>query len=467
MELKDGAFAALAFSLILMLLAYFTGGLLFYMAFAVTLLFIAGDYLWLRLGAGSLKRRLSVSTRLSRNELSPGSRAFYTIRAAYKGGPGLALSLVALIDDSIEAKPSNKKMELRTGQERTLSMEVTPTRCGGFDVGHAKVVVSSLLFRDTFLAGKDDPLKVRLLIGKSRLRPNVVFPAYHKYSRIYDSIIEKRGGSDFSGVREYVAGDSIKHIDWALSSRAGALMVREYEAERTLPAYILIDISRPPFASGRRGVDFSIDMAMAFINRQLVDDDKLGLICFSRTGVVHHVKPGMGRAHMNTLADVLSKLQPAGDISGCGPYVSVKELYDIGHVFERDAGRGVLKPFIEETLKEYMLNARNDGFVQAVLKVTQSSKSPCQIKVVTSLSMGLPSFMNGVRLAQYYGHSVTVILNYYPGEGQNNERMMELRAAISKLRAQSIKVISPGRADKPESVLFEGRINSGKRSIRG
>jgi hypothetical protein len=113
-----------------------------------------------------------------------------------------------------------------------------------------------------------------------------------------------------------------------------------------------------------------------------------------------------------------------------------------------------------------MLNARSDGFVQAVLAITQTVKSPCQIKVVTGLSMGLPNFMNGVRLAKYYGHSVTAILNY-PAAGENNEQSMELKAAISKLRAQSIKVISPGQADTPESVLFEGRINTDRRSIRG
>lgn len=469
MELKDGAFAALAFALILILLAYFTGGLLFYMAFLATAIFIAGDYLWLMLGTGSLKRRLSMATHLSRNELSPGASASYTIKAAYGGSPGLGISLVTMIDGSIETKPPGNKIDLRAGEESTLSTEVTPMRCGGFDVGHAKVIVSSILFRDTFLAGKDDPLKVRLSIGKSRLRPNVVFPAYHKYTRIYDSIIEKRSGSDFSGVREYSAGENVKHIDWALSARAGELMVREYEAERTLPVYVLIDASRPPLADGRTGTDFSIDMAMAFINRQLVEGDRLGLICFSRTGVLYHVKSGMGREHVNMLADVLSKLQPAEDeaITGCGPLVSVNELYDIGRIFERDAGVKTLTPIIAETLKEYALNARNDGFIQAILKVTQASKSPCQIKVVTGLSMGLPGFMNGVRLAKYYGHTVTVILNYYPAEGQNNGRSMELQAAVSKLRAQSIKVITPGRADMPESVLFEGRINSSKRSIRG
>lgn len=470
MELKDGAFVALALSLVLALLAYFTGGFLFYAALALAILFIAGDCLWLKLGAGSLKRHLSLSTRLSRNDVYPGTGVSCTVKASYKGWPGgwpgLSLTLLALMDDSIASKPPDKKMGLRPGEECTLAMEVVPERCGSFDLGHAKVAVSSLLFRDSFLAGHDSPLKVRLSIGKPRLRPGVAYSPYHRHSRIYDSVTEKRSGSDFSGVREYTAGESIKHIDWALSARAGELIVREYEAERALPAYVLIDTCDPPLANGRGGIDFSTGVALAFIERQLVDGDKLGLICFSRAGVIYHVKPGMGREHMNKLADVLSKVRPAEEENtlGYGPSVSLRELYDIGHVFGGDTK--ALTPFIEETIKEYMANVRDDGLMQAILTVARELKSPCQIKVVTGLSMGMPGLMSGVRLAKYYGHTVTVILNY-PAEGQNNERSMELKAAISKLRAQSVNVIAPGRADTPESIFFEGRINSGRGSIRG
>ncbi len=486
MELKDGAFVALALALVLIFAAYFTGSLLFYAAFAVAALLVAGDYLRLRLGSAALKRALFVSALLSRRELSPGSSALYTVKAYYGMNPGLAVSLEAVVDDSIVTEPADRKMELRAGKECAMELKLVPAACGRYDMGHVRVTVSSLFFRDSFLAGADSPLKVRLAIGMSRVRPNVVFPASKKHSRVYnsilekrsggdfsgvqehaaDSILEKRSGSDFSGVREYSAGDNIKHIDWALSARAGELCVREYEAERTLPAYVLIDMSRPPSENGRDRFDFSVDTAVAFISRQLVDGDKLGLICFSKTGILYHVKPGMGRAHVNQLADVLSKLEPAGDdaISGYGPPVSIPELYDIGQAFERDAGLKTLMPIIKETIKEYTLNTREDGFIQAILAVAGTFKSPCQIKLVTGLAMGLPTYMNGLRLARYYGHSVTTIVN---SGGLDGERSAELKAAISKLRAQSFAILTPGEPDSPGSLLFGGRIGSGRRNIRG
>ncbi len=486
MELKDSAFIALALSLVLALAAYFTGSLLFYAAFAVAALLVAGDYLWLRLGALSVKRVLFVSTQLSRSELSPGSSAFYTLKAYYSRHPGLALALEALVDGSIVTDPLDKKIWLRAGKECTMELKLVPTACGRFDTGHVKVTVSSMFFRDSFLAGADSLLRVRLTIGMTRVRHNVVFSSNKKYSRVYnsilekrsgsdfsgvqehgaDSILEKRSGSDFSGVREYSAGDNIKHIDWALSARTGELCVREYEAERTLPAYILIDMSRPPAENGRDRVDFSVDTAVAFISRQLIDGDKLGLICFSKTGILYHLKPGMGRAHVNMLADILSKLRPEGDdaVSGCGPPVSLRELYDIGQAFERDAGLKTLMPIIKETIKEYTLNAREDGFIQAIMAVAGTFKSPCQIKLVTGLSMGLPSYMNGLRLARYYGHAVTTIVN---SGGRDSERAAELKAAVSRLRAQSFMVITPGEPDSPGSILFGGGIGSGRRNVRG
>jgi len=74
-----------------------------------------------------------------------------------------------------------------------------------------------------------------------------------------------------------------------------------------------------------------------------------------------------------------------------------------------------------------------------VLTAAGDSKGACNISVVTDLSMGLPSLMNGLRLARYYGHSAQVVLSRPPGRG--DERAMELAYAEKKLRAQSVDVI--------------------------
>jgi uncharacterized protein (DUF58 family) len=52
----------------------------------------------------------------------------------------------------------------------------------------------------------------------------------------------RRGtGPEFLGVREYRAGDSMRHVHWPSTARTGAVMVREFEEERTRSVAIVVD----------------------------------------------------------------------------------------------------------------------------------------------------------------------------------------------------------------------------------
>jgi uncharacterized protein (DUF58 family) len=55
----------------------------------------------------------------------------------------------------------------------------------------------------------------------------------------------RRGhGPDYLGIREYRAGDSMRHVHWGLTARHGQVMVREFEEERTRRLAIAIDTER-------------------------------------------------------------------------------------------------------------------------------------------------------------------------------------------------------------------------------
>jgi uncharacterized protein (DUF58 family) len=51
-------------------------------------------------------------------------------------------------------------------------------------------------------------------------------------------------GPDYLSVREYRAGDAMRHVHWALTARHGRLMVREFEEERTRRLAIVVDTER-------------------------------------------------------------------------------------------------------------------------------------------------------------------------------------------------------------------------------
>src|SRR5262249_58866135 len=50
-------------------------------------------------------------------------------------------------------------------------------------------------------------------------------------------------GLDLADLREYVYGDDVRHIDWNVTARLQTPYVREYNEEREVAAWFLLDLS--------------------------------------------------------------------------------------------------------------------------------------------------------------------------------------------------------------------------------
>ena len=81
----------------------------------------------------------------------------------------------------------------------------------------------------------------RLEIRTRRMVNDSLAGAYHS--------VFKGRGMNFEEVREYVAGDEVRTIDWNVTARAGRTFVKKYTEERELTIFLLVDIS----ASGNFG----------------------------------------------------------------------------------------------------------------------------------------------------------------------------------------------------------------------
>src|SRR4051812_19949078 len=60
-------------------------------------------------------------------------------------------------------------------------------------------------------------------------------------------------GLDLADLREYVYGDDVRHIDWNVTARLATPYVREYNEEREVAAWFLLDLS-PSVAFGSRAL---------------------------------------------------------------------------------------------------------------------------------------------------------------------------------------------------------------------
>ena len=117
-------------------------------------------------------------------------------------------------------------------------------------------------------------------------------------------------GGEFDGVREFVAGDRQRRINWPATSRRGTLHLTTFAAERTQNVVVIADTS---FDVGKLGLsthDLALRGAAGVIARYTASRDRVGLISFGNG--VGWLAPGQGRRHLEHLMELLVR-GPAGD----------------------------------------------------------------------------------------------------------------------------------------------------------
>jgi uncharacterized protein (DUF58 family) len=89
---------------------------------------------------------------------------------------------------------------------------------------------------------------------------------------------------EFEQIKDYVQGDDIRTINWKATSKKNALMVNQYQDEKSQPVYQVIDNGRSmqmPF-NGLSLLDYAINSTLALSNIILKKQDKAGMFTFSK-----------------------------------------------------------------------------------------------------------------------------------------------------------------------------------------
>jgi uncharacterized protein (DUF58 family) len=114
----------------------------------------------------------------------------------------------------------------------------------------------------------------------------------------YHSVFKGRG-MDFDEVREYVAGDEVRAIDWNVTARAGRPFVKKYTEERELNILLIVDISASGnFGSGRQSKrDLAAEVASLLALSAIRNSDKVGLLLYTDR-IEEYIAPKKGRRHV-------------------------------------------------------------------------------------------------------------------------------------------------------------------------
>jgi len=466
MEIKDSSPLIIGLCLLVMGLA--TGGIVFYAAFTVTVLVIALDLCWLKLTLTDITRNYTVRFDMPRHEWRIGSTISISTTIAYSGKRKHHLHASQQVDGRIKIlEPMPDELELSPGSEYRLSSDLQPVETGGLVIHPLRLSFESSFFRDHLQSGNKERATVTVGIGYAQVRSTASDGRVKKYSNLLnDTLVSTRGGTDFYNVRPYVSGDELKNIDWSRSSKAGQLIVKEFEESHVLPVFFLIDVDSS-MAVGRNvsELNSAINLTANLANKLLLDNAMFGLVSFSRAGVVKFRPLGAGREHMAVVKTMLSSMTAVAEAGQCG-YVAmpIYEADRIRKALSDVEGLEVLGTVMEETLNEHLMNVKVDGFVQAITKASRSTGAPCQIVVITNLSMGIASLLNGIRIAGYYGHSVSVVLTPHIWFQDNElidmekfyEKYLEIKDHISRIRSMGlVKVVDLYSGERAEAIIYK------------
>lgn len=113
-------------------------------------------------------------------------------------------------------------------------------------------------------------------------------------------------GTSFESLREYVAGDDYRKINWQATARENKPIVNQYEPEKNQHVHIFIDTGRPMSYTvrGYRKLDLAVNTALVLSDIVNQNGDQSGLLVFN-TEVKSMLPPGKGAGHRNDMLEQL------------------------------------------------------------------------------------------------------------------------------------------------------------------
>ncbi len=212
---------------------------------------------------------------------------------------------------SAGADPVRHDLHVPAGERRRLTVTLRPTRRG--DRRAARVTVRSVgpLGLAARQGAHEVPWTVRALPPFTSRRH---LPARLARLRELDgrtAAMVRGQGTEFDSLREYVAGDDVRSIDWRASARAPEVVVRTWRPERDRHLLLVLDTGRT--SAGRVGDAPKLDVAMdaALLLGALASraGDRVDLLAYDRAVRARVVGAGR-RELLPALVEAMAAVEP-------------------------------------------------------------------------------------------------------------------------------------------------------------
>ena len=194
------------------------------------------------------------------------------------------LEIIDELPIQFQARDLSFKATLLPFRAKLLTYRVRPVKRGEYVFGAVNVFVSSILGLLQRRYKFDNDQMVPVYPSFIQMRRYELLAISNRLTEVGIKKIRKVGQNmEFDVIKDYVAGDDPRTVNWKATARRGRLMVNTYQDEKSQQVYALIDMGRVmkmPFEEMTL-LDYSINASLVISNIAMLKYDKAGVITFS------------------------------------------------------------------------------------------------------------------------------------------------------------------------------------------
>lgn len=255
-----------------------------------------------------------VAERSCAKRFSNGEDNHVTLYTKNNSTQSLGIELIDEAPIEFQLKNLRFRFNIKTGGEKSISYTIRPTERGEYFFGDLLLFITSRI-----------GLVRRKVKQKQELQTIKVYPSFQKLKQFelmafHTGHIE--GGikkvrkigqqKEFEQIKEYVAGDDFRSINWKATARSPQLMVNHYQDEKAQQVYTVLDMGRSmkmPF-NGMTLLDYSINASLILLHIAQSKQDLIGVSAFNNNSQ-STLKASRHSGQMQKVMEKLYNLSPS------------------------------------------------------------------------------------------------------------------------------------------------------------
>ena len=277
--------------------------------------------------------------------------------------------------------------------ERTrLSYQLQPQRRGYYRIGPMQIGAGDLFGAGLMSLVEKESVADRLIVYP-RIVPlrDLGLPSQLPYGSLRSRQRIFEDPTRNAGVRDYQAGDSLRHINWKTSAALGKLQVRRYQPAIAVETALFLNLNEEDYSRTYRlhaselGISIAASIAVHLSeSRQAVGLSTNGHDPLAEANRPTSIPPRTGRPHLFAVLDVLARIQTG------------KERSFVKTLFSRSADLtwGCTVVVITSTETDHLLPAlmqlRRRGF--SVVLILTDPQVPFDLTKVRAAQIGVPAY---------------------------------------------------------------------------